>query len=151
MNPPLRSQSDLEAVRQGLADGTIDVIACDHAPHVPEDKDVEFDAAAFGVIGLETSLGVALTHLVNPGIITPLQLVEKMSLLPSRILGVKGGQLSTGRPADITLIDPHQQWRVEPNTFFSKARNCPFENDVLSGRARMTITDGYVVYEQRTE
>jgi dihydroorotase len=148
MNPPLRSQSDLEAVCAGLADGTIDVIACDHAPHVPEDKDVEFDAAAFGVIGLETSLGVALTHLVKPGIITPVQLVEKMSLFPSRILGVKGGQISLGRPADITIIDPRQQWRVEPGTFFSKARNCPFENDVLSGRARMTITDGYVVYEQ---
>jgi dihydroorotase len=146
MNPPLRTRKDMEAVKEAVADGTIDVIASDHAPHVPEDKMVEFDEAAFGVIGLETSLGVILTYLVGKDIILPADLVERMSLSPCRILNVPGGTLSAGSPADITIIDPKASWTVDSKHFFSKARNCAFEGTKLQGYATITIVGGRVVY-----
>jgi dihydroorotase len=148
MNPPLRTRRDREAVAAGLADGTIDVIASDHAPHVPEDKVVEFNAAAFGTIGLETSLAVALTHLVANDVLMPADLVEKMSVVPCRILGVEGGSLSEGAVADITVIDPRPTWTVEPQSFFSKSRNCAFNGAQLKGFAQWTILGGKVVYER---
>lgn len=148
MNPPLRTRDDLAAIIEGLADGTIDVIASDHAPHVPDEKAVEFDAAAFGVIGLETSLGVVLTHLVAKEILMPSDVVEKMSVRPSRILNTPGGTLSAGMPADLTIIDPRAEWTVEPNSFYSKARNCPFAGSKLRGFACCTIVGGRVVYER---
>lgn len=150
MNPPLRTRKDLEAIVEGLADGTIEVIASDHAPHVPEDKDVEFNEAAFGVIGLETSVGVALTHLVAHDILIPADLVERMSLAPARILGVEGGTLSVGARADIAVIDPRPSWVVKPEEFFSKSRNSAFIGATLQGYARWTVLGGRVVYE-RTE
>jgi len=148
MNPPLRTPRDRRAVIEGLADGTIDVIASDHAPHCAEEKDVEFAAAAFGVIGLETSLAVALTYLVAPGILTPADLVLKMSTAPSRILNLGGGSLAPSSPADITIIDPSVKWVVDSSRFFSKSRNTPFEGMEMTGAARYTIVGGRVVFER---
>ncbi|MDR2577860.1 MAG: dihydroorotase [Chitinispirillales bacterium] len=148
MNPPLRTAVDRDAVIAGLADGTIDVIASDHAPHVSEEKDVEFDTAAFGVVGLETSLGVVLTVLVSRGLLTPSQMVERMSAAPNRILGLPGGSLKTGSPADVTIIDPSVKWTVDPAAFFSKSRNSPFIGMGLEGAAAVTILGGRVVYRR---
>jgi dihydroorotase len=148
MNPPLRTAVDRQAVIEGLADGTLDAVASDHAPHVSEEKDVEFDAAAFGVIGLETSLGVTITYLVDKKLLTPVGLVEKMSVNPNKILGLPGGTLSAGRAADITIIDPKAAWKVESKHFFSKARNTAFEGFPLKGYASCTILDGRVVFER---
>ena len=148
MNPPLRTAVDREAVVAGLADGTIDVIASDHAPHVSEEKDVEFDNAAFGVIGMETSLGVVLTVLVNKGILTPARMVEKMSVAPNRILGLPGGSLGPGSPADVTIIDPSVRWTVDPAQFFSKARNTAFVGMEVEGAAACTVLGGRVVYKR---
>lgn len=151
MNPPLRTAADRAEIVAALADGTIDVIASDHAPHVSEEKDVEFDAASFGVIGLETSLGIALTYLVDKDILMPADLVEKMSLVPNRILGLDGGTLSPGKRADITIIDPKTTWKVDPSTFFSKSRNTPFEGFDLKGYAHATILGGAIVYLRNTK
>jgi len=148
MNPPLRTEKDRQTILEGLKDGTIDAIATDHAPHVPEDKDVEFDAAAFGVIGLETTLGVAITHLIKKGILSPSELIKKMSLIPGKILNLDGGTLTVGKAADITIIDPEKSWKVEPQFFFSKGRNCAFENEILTGQARYTILRGTIVFER---
>jgi dihydroorotase len=149
MNPPLRTAADRDAIIMGLADGTIDVIATDHAPHVSEDKkDVEFEAASFGVVGLETAVGIVMTYLVHKDILMPSDLVEKMSIMPNRVLRTPGGTLSVGSPADVTIIDPTAVWTVEPQYFFSKARNTPFEGYRLQGNACCTILDGRVVYER---
>lgn len=148
MNPPLRTVTDRDAVIAGLVDGTIDVIASDHAPHVSEEKDVEFDAAAFGVIGLETSVGIVLTYLVDKGIISPGEMVKKMSVQPNRIMGLGGGTLSIDSMADITIIDPEANWVVSPNNFFSKSRNSAFIGFSLKGYPWITILDGTVVFER---
>jgi dihydroorotase len=148
MNPPLGTAADRQAVIQGLIDGTIDVIASDHAPHVSEEKDVEFDAAAFGVIGLETMLGVVCTFLAEKNLLLPADIVEKMSINPNKILGLPGGSLTVGKAADITIIDPKVSWKVESQHFFSKARNTAFEGFPLKGFACCTILDGRVVFER---
>jgi dihydroorotase len=148
MNPPLRTERDRQALLEGLADGTIDVIASDHAPHVSEEKDVEFDAAAFGVIGLETSLAVVMTSLIDKEVMLPSDLVEKMSLMPNRILGLDGGTLSKGKAADITIIDPKAHWTIDSRQFFSKARNTPFDGFEAHGGAAYTLLNGAVVYQR---
>ena len=112
---------------------------------------MEFDAASFGVIGLETSLGIALTYLVDKDILMPADLVEKMSLVPNRILGLDGGTLSPGKRADITIIDPKTTWKVDPSNFFSKSRNTPFEGFDLKGYAHATILGGAIVYLKNTK
>lgn len=150
MNPPLRTARDRAAIIEGLADGTIDVLASDHAPHVAEDKIVEFEAASFGVIGLETSLSVALTYLVAKDILLPSDLIEKMSVLPNRILRLPGGTLKPGSPADVTIIDPRPMWKVKPEEFFSKARNTAFEGFNLQGRTSCTIVDGRIVFKRNS-
>jgi dihydroorotase len=143
VNPPLRSEWDRQAVLEGLADGTLDAIACDHAPHSVLEKDVEFAEAAFGLIGLETSLGLSL-NLVHEGVLTMSQLIAKMSTNPARILGIPGGTLVPGSPADITLIDPKKEWTVDTAQFASKSRNCPFQGWNLKGRAVMTVVGGKI-------
>ncbi len=148
MNPPLRTPKDRDAVIAGIKDGAIDIIVSDHAPHCAEEKDVEFNAAAFGVIGLETSLGVAITYLVKKEIISPSDLVTKMSVLPNRIFSTDGGTLSQNAVADITIIDPDASWKVDPSFFYSKSRNCAFDGMELTGFARWTILGGKVVYER---
>jgi dihydroorotase len=143
VNPPLRAREDVEAIKEGLSDGTIDVIATDHAPHHRDEKACEFDRAAFGISGLETALSLSL-RLVDDGVLSLEALVEKMALNPSRILGLGKGTLKKGADADITIVDPEAQWRVEPERFFSKGKNTPFEGFVLKGRAVITICKGRV-------
>jgi dihydroorotase len=144
VNPPLRTEEDVEAVRKGLADGTIDAIATDHAPHHRDDKEVEYALAAFGISGLETAVSLAVTNLLKPGILTPLQMAERMSAAPARILKIEGGYLKEGGPADITIIDPEAEVVVDVNQFVSKGKNSPFHGMRLRGRAVYTIVDGAV-------
>ena len=148
VNPPLRAREDVKALRQGLRDGTIDVIASDHAPHTPEEKAQGWEEAPMGVIGLETTLGVILTAVVHPGIITLSAAIERMSSNPARILGIPGGSLEKGRPADITIIDLDKKWVVDPEVFASKGRNTPFRGWRLMGKAYATIVKGEVVMKE---
>ena len=145
MSPPLRTAEDRDAVRQGLADGTIDAIASDHAPHSSIEKLAAFDQAANGIIGLETSLALAL-GLVHAGVLSLPRLVELMAVNPAAIIGVDCG-LQTGMPADITIIDPEVEHTVAVGDFRSKSRNSPFDGQDLKGRALATIVDGRVVFE----
>lgn len=145
VNPPLRSKRDVEAILEGLADGTIDCIATDHAPHSLEEKEVEFDQAPTGMIGLETALGLCLTHLVEKKVLTMPQLVEKMSSNPRKILGLSGGSIEIGKPADLTMFDPAAEWTVEPERFFSQSWNTPFGGWRLKGKASMTVLSGHVI------
>lgn len=148
VNPPLRSKEDVEAVRRGLADGTIDIIASDHAPHSVKEKSLSYNKAPFGLIGLETTLGLVLTYLVRPGILTLQQAIEKMTILPAKIFGLDKfgvGCLTPGTKADITVIDMKKKWKVDVNKFFSKARNCPFNGWKLQGKAILTIAGSRIV------
>jgi len=145
MNPPLRGEADREAVRRGLADGTLDAIATDHAPHSVLEKEVEFDRAANGIIGLETALPLAL-RLVAEGVLSLPELVSRLTVDPARVLGLPCG-LGVGGVADITVIDPAMEWTVDASRFRSLGRNCPFDGWSVAGRAVMTLVDGRVVYE----
>ena len=142
MNPPLRSQEHVEACIEGLRDGTIDVIASDHAPHTVEKKMRELDQAPFGVIGLETSLSVIITKLVRPGILDWSAVAEKMSLNPAKILGIPKGTLQIGADADITVVDPEVQWKVSADGFHSKSRNSPYIGWELFGKASAVFVGG---------
>jgi len=142
MNPPLRSQEHVEACIEGLRDGTIDVIASDHAPHTVEKKMRELDQAPFGIIGLETSLAVVITKLVRPGILDWSAIAEKMSLNPAKILGIPKGTLQIGADADITVIDPDAKWTVSADDFHSKSRNSPYIGWELFGRASAVFVGG---------
>ncbi|MBA1336202.1 MAG: Dihydroorotase [Firmicutes bacterium] len=144
VNPPLRTYEDVEAVKQGLRDGTIDAIATDHAPHHRDDKEVEYAVAAFGISGLETALSLAVTNLLNSGILTPIQLAERMSTAPARILGIEAGCLKEGGTADITVIDPDIEYVVDVNAFKSKGKNSPFDGMSVRGKAVYTIVDGII-------
>ena len=143
MNPPLRSHEDREAVRQALADGTIDAIATDHAPHSTLEKDLEFDAAANGIIGLETALPLSLA-LVRQGLIDARRLVELLAVNPASILGIPAGHLGPGAPADLTIIDPEQEFVYSEDQVVSKSRNTPFLGWKLKGRAVLTMVDGEI-------
>ena len=145
VNPPIRSSKDLAAIHRGLADGTIDAIATDHAPHSTIEKDVEFDYAAFGMIGLETALPLTL-RLVEHGILSPLEALSKLTCNPASILGVELGRLSSGLQADITLIDPLREFTVDVNQFRSKSKNSPFHGWKLKGCAVMVLRDGKVIF-----
>jgi dihydroorotase len=145
MNPPLRSEADREAIREGLADGTIDAIATDHAPHSSKEKDVAFGSAANGIVGLETSVSLSL-KLVQDGVLSLSRLVEKMSTNPARILRLNNG-LRVGQAADITIIDPESEYTVNSANFQSLSRNTPFEGWQLKGRPVFTLVGGRVVYE----
>ncbi len=145
MNPPLRSKKDQEAIKQGLADGTLDTIATDHAPHSILEKEVEFDRAMNGIIGLETSLPLSLA-LVRDGVITEQQLVELLSQNPARILGIEGGNLSTGARADVTVINPDLNFTYTEELVVSKSKNSPFLGEKLQGRAVCTIMGGRITH-----
>ncbi len=146
MNPPLRSEHDRKAVLEGLSDGTIDVIATDHAPHSSIEKEVEFDLAANGIIGLETSLPLGM-KLVETGIISLTELIKKMSTNPARILGLDLG-IKKGSPADITIIDPDISFKIDADSFQSLSRNTPFDGWDMKGKAVLTMVGGKVVYDQ---
>lgn len=145
MNPPLRTEEDRLAVIQGIADGTIDAIATDHAPHSPEEKS-DFLTAPNGSVGLETSLAAGITYLVNTGVITLEKLISMMSTVPAEILGVEDGRLAEGRTADIVLFSPSERWTVCPEKLHGKSKNTPFKGRELCGRVKYTILNGRIVY-----
>ncbi|MDR2861289.1 MAG: dihydroorotase [Syntrophobacterales bacterium] len=145
VNPPLRSREDVEAIKDALKDGTIDAIASDHAPHAITEKDVEFEYALSGMIGLETSLALSL-RLVAEKVLTLPQLIEKMSVNPARILRLPLGSLALGAPADITVFDANHSWTVDREQFFSKSKNTPCNGWQMTGKAMMTLVDGEVKY-----
>jgi len=144
MSPPLRTAADVEAIIEGLVDGTIDCITTDHAPHAREKKMLELDRAPFGILGLETAVGLSVTRLVATGRIGWPRLIEALSTLPARILGINRGTLRPGAVADITLIDPERSWQVDIDTFRSKSINSPFHGWTLRGRAVATIVGGRI-------
>ena len=146
MSPPLRTAAAVEGIINGLVDGTIDCIATDHAPHAPEKKLLELDRAPFGILGLETAVGLCVTRLIDAGHIDWLRFVDAISRLPAQILGVNRGTLRPGAVADVTLIDPSLQWQVDVSTFASKSINSPFDGWTLKGRAVATIVAGRVKY-----
>lgn len=146
MNPPLRSEADRAAVVQGLRDGTIDCIASDHAPHTLDDKQCEYDQAAFGIVGLETTVSLCLDRLVAPGLLTLVQLVALLSTRPAAVLGLPGGTLAPGAPGDLTLLDLERRVTVEPARFASLGRNTPFGGLALTGAPAATVVGGRVVF-----
>jgi dihydroorotase len=148
MNPPLRDSDHLDACIAGLTDGTIDVIASDHAPHAVEKKMRELDQAPFGAISLETSLALVITNLIQPGHLDWMTALEKMTINPAQILGIAKGTLQIGSDADVTIIDPENIWTVDPEKFYSKSRNSPFIGKSLTGRAETVIVAGRVKFER---
>ena len=147
VNPPLRTAADRAAVVQGIADGTLDVIATDHAPHHYDEKEQAFDDAPFGLVGLETALGLCITELVETGVLSMTALIERMSCAPARAFGLPGGTLRPGSPADVTVFDPAVEWTVDASKFLSRSRNTPFAGRRLHGRNRLTIVGGRTAWE----
>ncbi len=148
MNPPLRTKEDVEAIKEGLKDGTIDCIVTDHAPHTQEDKEADFDHAPFGIIGLETVVGLTITALVKPKILSWIQMADRMSAAPARIMGLKNkGKIAEGMDADITMIDPEQSWEVRKEDIVSKSKNSPYFGWKLQGKVSTTICGGKVTYQ----
>jgi dihydroorotase len=153
MNPPLRTEEDVKALIQGLADGTMEVISTDHAPHHKDEKPDDFQKAAFGIVGIETSASLTYTALVATGILTPYQMVEKMSTNPARIIGIDNerGGLRPGMEADIAIFDPEAEYIIDPEQFASKGKNTPFAGKAVKGQVAMTLVGGQVVYDRTKE
>ncbi len=147
MNPPLRTKEDVEALKQGLHDNIMDVIATDHAPHSEEEKLRTMQNAPFGIVGLETAVPLTISELVRPGVITPLQMAAKMSTNPARILGIYKGNLAEGKIADVTIIDPEVEYTIDKNKFRSMGKNTPFHGRKVFGEVEMTICGGKIVYD----
>ena len=150
MNPPLRTKADVEALRDGVADGTLSVLATDHAPHTDEDKDSDFETAPFGIVGLDCALGLYAKALIDSGHIDWPRLVALLTIEPARLVGLETqgiGRLEIGLPADITVIDPQMTWTIDPDEFASKARNTPFTGVEVTGRATMTIVAGTISHQ----
>ena len=148
MSPPLRTQRDIEAIIEGLKDGTLDVLATDHAPHAPEKKMRELDLTPNGIIGLETFLPICVLGLIEPGHLTWPQMIAKMTMNPARVLGIDRGTLKPGSDADVTIIDPKTEWTIDPSKFKSKSRNSPYGGWKVRGRAHMVIVGGQVRFER---
>ncbi|MBK8249105.1 MAG: dihydroorotase [Gemmatimonadetes bacterium] len=148
MNPPLRTAADVAALQEAVKDGTIDLVATDHAPHHYDEKEREFSDAPNGIVGLETALAVLVTHLVAPGIISYATLVDRMSCSPARVFGLQGGTLRKGSVGDVTVFDPAASWTVDPASFQTKGRNSPYSGMTLTGRAKCTVVGGQIVYRQ---
>jgi dihydroorotase len=145
VNPPLRSAADVAAIKQGLKDGTIDIIATDHAPHDAHSKDVEFNLASFGISGFETAFALSLA-LVHEGVLTLMGLLEKMTVNPARLLGLPYGELAPGKTADLIIFSDTMEWTVDRKDFLSKGKNTPFDGFVLKGKNLLTIVGGKIVY-----
>ncbi|MDO5136454.1 MAG: dihydroorotase [Eubacteriales bacterium] len=148
MNPPLRTREDVQALRQGLKEGFIQVISTDHAPHSQKDKTGSMRTAAFGIVGLETSLALTYTELVETGVLTPVQMVEKMCLNPARILGLDCGTIQEGHPADVIVVDLEHPYTIRKSAFASKGKNTPFDGWEVKGKVLYTICDGKIVYQE---
>ena len=148
MNPPLRGEDDVEAIKRGLRDGIIDVIATDHAPHHSDEKNVEFKKAPFGIVGLETALPLSITELVYKGWLTPIELIEKLTINPAKVIGLDRGDISVGKIGDIAIIDPSEEYKIDVESFASKSRNSPFHNRLVKGRVEYTIVNGEIIYKR---
>lgn len=148
VNPPLREAEDVAAIKEGLRDGTLDCIVTDHAPHHRDEKLVEYNLAAFGISGIETSFSLSYTNLVLGGVLTLPQLAEKMSAAPARILGLEGGALAEGQPADIMLADLSESYTIDSRAFVSKGKNTPFDGQTVSGRVKCTMVDGSIKFRE---
>lgn len=148
MNPPLRTKEDVEALKEGLKADIMDVIATDHAPHTAIEKGVGIKKAPFGIVGLETAAALTMTELVEPGYLTIMQMAEKMSYNPAKILGLDKGVVEEGKPADLVVFDPNKQYVIDPAEFCSKGKNTPFAGREVKGMVLATIVDGKVVYEK---
>lgn len=148
MNPPLRSKADMEALIEGICDGTIDMIATDHAPHSAEEKSRGLEKSAFGIVGLETSFPILYTHLVKKGIISLEKLIEIMSVNPRKRFGFEGGVIADGQPADLAVIDLDREWIIDPDDFVSMGKATPFAGWKVNGKVLMTFVDGEKVYEE---
>jgi dihydroorotase len=146
MNPPLRTQKDIAAILDGLRDGAVDVIATDHAPHSFDEKQVEFQSAPFGIVGLETAMGLAMTELVHKGVITIHRMIELMSVNPRKILGLTPVTIVQGEEANLTLFDPDETWTVRPTSFHSLSKNSPFGGYVLTGRPFGIVNNRYAAW-----
>jgi dihydroorotase len=146
MNPPLRTWTDVQMIKEGLQDGTIDVIATDHAPHATQEKQQDFTEAPFGIVGLETALPLTLA-LVEEGILSLEQAVQKLTSAPAAAFGLKKGTLAVGADADVVIVDQQEPWEVDPSKFRSKSRNTPFVGWKMKGRVNTTIVGGRVVFE----
>ena len=146
VNPPLRTEADRQAVIEGLADGTLDLIATDHAPHTAEEKMREFVNAPSGMVGLETALALAVTNLVEPGFLSLYQLIRKMSVNPAKLYGLRAGNIGAGSPADIVIFDPDEKWTAGAEDLHSRSANSPFIGVGLKGRVRYTVSEGNIVY-----
>ena len=149
MNPPLRTKEDVEALKKGLADDIMDVIATDHAPHAAREKEQGIQKAPFGIVGLETAAALTYTELVKPGILTPMQMAEKMSYNPAKVLGLKKGTVAEGSHADLTIFDPEYEWVIDPEEFLSKGKNTPFGGKKVIGKVMATIVDGEIAYREK--
>lgn len=147
MNPPLRAREDVDALIQGLKEGYMEVISTDHAPHSQKDKEGSMRTAAFGIVGIETSLALTYTELVEKGFLTPLQMVEKMSWNPARIMGLDSGTLQEGHPADVVIMDPEAEYMIDKKQFLSKGKNTPFHGRKVKGKVMATICGGRLVYQ----
>lgn len=148
VNPPLRTAADRAAILEGLKDGTIDAIVTDHAPHCAWEKAQPLEKAPSGMVGLETSLGLALTYLYHAGHMSLMKVIDRMSTTPASLLRLPGGTLQEGRPADLVLFDPDQVWTVNRDTFASKGRNTPFHGFQLKGKVKYTISMGQIIYQE---
>lgn len=148
VNPPIREEKDRLAVIEGLKDGTLDCIVTDHAPHSPDDKNVEYDLAAFGISGIETSFALSYTQLVRSGELTLSELVERMSRNPAAVVGLEGGEIAVGKTADLTVVDLNEKWTIDPEKFLSKGHNTPFAGREVYGSVKYTVVDGEIKYEE---
>jgi dihydroorotase len=149
MNPPLRSKKDLECIKEALKNNIIDIIATDHAPHHIDEKSGDYEKIANGIVGLETALPLGITELVETKILTPIELIKKMSYNPAKMLGIDKGTLEEGKIADITIINPTEEYIINKNEFHSKSNNSPFHNRKVRGKVKWTIVNGKVRYEDR--
>lgn len=147
VNPPIREEIDKQAILEGLKDGTLDCIVTDHAPHHADDKNVEYNLAAFGISGIETSFGFAITYLYKAGVLTLNEIADRMSAAPARILVLEGGEIAEGKVADLTIANLDEKWVVEPEKFVSKGKNSPFGGYELFGSVKYTVVDGEVKYQ----
>jgi len=148
VNPPLRTEEDVSAIQRGLVDGTIDAIATDHAPHAEYEKARPLPQAPSGMVGLETSLALALTGLYHTGLLSLTAVLEKMSAAPARLLGVSGGVIAPGSRGDLVIFDPDEEWTIDPTKFASKGRNTPFAGRTVRGRVKYTVSSGNIIYQE---
>jgi dihydroorotase len=148
MNPPLRSKEDVQALKEALRDNIVDVIATDHAPHSESEKEKSMAESPFGIVGLETAFALTMSELVNTGYLTPIQMVEKLSTNPAKILGIDKGSLAVGKIADITIADPKEEYIIDVNEFASKGKNSPFHGRKVVGKVKTTIVAGEIVYKE---